>query len=76
MRCNACDVDLNENVSYCPLCGGPVRDIPPLIEGIVFQEYPNYRREKPALIRSRGEIITRHRRSMPLREELKARFHF
>jgi len=42
MRCLACQVDLNENVNFCPLCGGPAEDIPPLIEGVAYQVYPSY----------------------------------
>jgi len=41
MRCLACQVDLNENVVCCPLCGGPAEDIPPLIEGVAYQDHPS-----------------------------------
>jgi hypothetical protein len=42
MRCIICDVDLNENATLCPLCGVDAQDVPPHIEGIVFQDYPAY----------------------------------
>ncbi|MCL2513545.1 MAG: hypothetical protein FWF08_06550 [Oscillospiraceae bacterium] len=44
MRCNACNVDLNENTALCPLCGGPADDTPSLIEGVSCQDYPRYER--------------------------------
>ena len=42
MRCPACQVDLNENVAVCPLCGGAAEDTAPLIEGVAYQDYPDY----------------------------------
>jgi len=42
MRCPACQVDLNGNTKLCPLCGGPAEDVPPLIEGVAYQDYPSY----------------------------------
>jgi len=46
MRCPACQVDLNENVRCCPLCGGPAEDTPPLIPGISYQDYPVYAQKR------------------------------
>ena len=48
MRCDACNVDLNENALRCPLCGGPAQDVPPLIAGAAYQEYPRYEQASPA----------------------------
>ena len=45
MRCEECNVDLNENADFCPLCGGKAKDLPALIEGIGFQDYPDYRQK-------------------------------
>jgi len=46
MRCPACQVDLNETASLCPLCGGRAADIPPLIERIAYQDYPAYEHKR------------------------------
>jgi len=46
MRCPNCQVDLNENASLCPLCGGPARNIPPLIAGVAYQDYPAYEHKR------------------------------
>jgi len=46
MRCQACQMDLNENASLCPLCGGPGENIPPLLAGVVYQDYPAYEHKR------------------------------
>lgn len=40
MRCHNCNVDLPEEYSRCPLCGGKASPDAPLIEGIRIAEYP------------------------------------
>jgi len=62
MRCHACQVDLDENVMVCPLCGGPAEDAAPLMEGVARQDYPVYESER--------------RCGLTLREKLKAILHF
>jgi len=49
MRCPVCRVDLNENARLCPLCGGAAADIPPAIEGISYQDYPEYQHQREEL---------------------------
>lgn len=43
MRCNHCNIDLDESAEVCPLCGAPAENTPPVIEGIAQADYP----EKP-----------------------------
>ena len=72
MRCLACQVDLNETVTKCPLCGSTAEDVPALLEGIVFQDYPvcePVKQEKEAR-------KDRCKSPMPRREKYKARLRF
>ncbi len=46
MRCRECNVDLPEEYTACPLCGGKVSDDAPLIDGITLAEYPKVKTEK------------------------------
>lgn len=72
MRCLACQVDLNENVTMCPLCGGPAEDLPPQIPGVSYQDYPPCspcKRPFPACREPRAS-------SLSWRERVKAVFHF
>lgn len=46
MRCRECNVDLPEEYTACPLCGGKVSDDAPLIEGVTLAEYPKVKTEK------------------------------
>ena len=60
MRCPACQVDLNENARRCPLCGGAAEDVPPLIEGVEYQDYPAHtKRPKPDRSLSAGHFLLR-----------------
>ena len=74
MRCPDCQVDLNENATLCPLCGGAAEDIPPLIEGVTYQDYPNYENRKAAPVRPTQRECRKER--LPFREKLKAVLHF
>lgn len=47
MRCKECNVDLGENVTVCPLCGGKASDDKPLIENMKVAEYPEYGELRP-----------------------------
>lgn len=42
MRCNHCNIDLDESAEVCPLCGAPAENIPPVIDGIVQADYPEH----------------------------------
>ena len=75
MRCGACDVDLNENAAFCPLCGGPALDVPPRIAGVAFQDYPAYGRKPAPRIKPEKARFFRRNRSMTLEEDLRAKFH-
>jgi len=75
MRCGLCNVDLNENAARCPLCGAPARDVPPLIDGIAFQDYPAYGRSRPPRVNPRRGDPLRRSRGMTFGEGLRARFH-
>jgi len=74
MRCINCRVDLNENATRCPLCGGGAQDVPPLIQGVAFQDYPVYARGRHSRAQMRQRLPTR-RRGMTLGEQMRARFH-
>ena len=76
MRCGQCNVDLNETAACCPLCGAPAQDIPALIKGIAFQDYPAYGRNKPPRANPRRGYSVRQHHNMTLGEALRARFHF
>ncbi len=39
MRCKKCNVDLGENYTKCPLCGGDATDEKAKIQGITTAEY-------------------------------------
>jgi len=69
-------VDLNETAAHCPLCGAPAQDMPPLIEGIAFQDYPVYGRNNPPRVNPRRDHSLLRNHNMTLGEELRARFHF
>jgi len=79
MKCSACNVYLNENASLCPLCNSPAEASLYIINGLAWQDYPDYR----ALVRGSAKPYARRQiqlsawRSIPngtLREELQARF--
>ncbi|MDR1464840.1 MAG: DUF6320 domain-containing protein [Oscillospiraceae bacterium] len=42
MKCPDCQVDLNENVSRCPLCGKLAETSEPVIRDVSYQDYPAY----------------------------------
>jgi|GEM_PF-2380206 len=68
MRCLACQVDLNETVTKCPLCGAAAEDAPAQLEGIAFQDYPVCEPVKPEKQpRKKGR-----KRTMTLREKSRA----
>lgn len=74
MRCKSCNVDLNETAAQCPLCGGPAQNIPPLITGVAFQDYPACKGGlRP---RSRQNSAMPARGGMMFGEKMRARFHF
>lgn len=40
MRCNACNVDLAETYTICPLCGEKASDEPARLQGLKVASYP------------------------------------
>ena len=74
MRCLECQVDLADNVSLCPLCGAAAQDVPPLLEGVNSQDYPDYTNKSAGAIKPPRRDVPRAR--MPFREKMKAFFHF
>lgn len=41
MRCNACNVDLSETYTVCPLCGEKAVDEAPRLQGLKPAPYPH-----------------------------------
>ena len=41
MRCNACNVDLSETYTVCPLCGEKASDEPARLQGLRPAPYPH-----------------------------------
>ncbi len=42
MRCEVCNVDVMESAQRCPLCGGSVTQVEPVLTGLQTAEYPPY----------------------------------
>lgn len=59
MRCTACNVDLGEDYTKCPLCGSKASEEAALLCGIETAAYPKYDREK--LLAEKNH----HRQSFP-----------
>lgn len=69
MRCKACNVDLSETYTLCPLCGEKASDEPPMLKGMKPAPYP---KNVPVAVKEEEKKV----KTAFSTEKLKAYFNF